>query len=112
MTEDEAKTKWCPFARDSNTGGNRIRYGAGSDDAPPPEYGGEAAAEFPCIASACMAWRWSEAKRTAAFLEAVQRHMAAQPRPNFNTAVQAVYAETGGQFERVEGHCGLAGAPQ
>lgn len=62
-----------------------------------------------CVASKCSAWRWSEAKRTLAFLEAVQAHMKAQPKPNFNTSVAAVYAETGGQFERSEGYCGLAG---
>lgn len=56
-----------------------------------------------------MSWRWSEAKRSAAFLEAVQKHMQADPKPNFNRSVQAVYAERGGQFERVEGYCGLAG---
>ncbi len=40
MTEQEAKTKWCPFARSS--GSNR-----GTDDDP---FGR-------CIASRCMAWR-------------------------------------------------------
>lgn len=35
MTEEEAKTKWCPFARDV-------------DGAPTTN----------CIGSACMAWRW------------------------------------------------------
>lgn len=44
MTEDEAKTKWCPFARDSETAGNRSILTP--DDI-----------RFPCIASACMAWR-------------------------------------------------------
>lgn len=101
MTEDEAKTKWCPFV----TAGAYARERMTSD-----EQSGENATR--CIASACMAWRWSEPKRTAAFLEAVQAHMKRQVKPNFNTSVQAVYAETGGQFERVEGHCGLAGAPQ
>lgn len=65
---------------------------------------------YNCCASACAAWRWSEAKRSAAFLEAVQAHMQGMAKPNFNIAVQAVYAERGGQFERVEGYCGLAGA--
>lgn len=57
MTEDEAKTKWCPFARDSETAGNRVRYGA-PGEAVEDDYRTEAAAQFPCIASACMAWRW------------------------------------------------------
>jgi len=103
VTEEEAKQRWCPFARIDSTAANRPNPGDNFD----PSAGWP-----PCIASACMAWRWSEAKRTAAFLEAVQQHMAGQAKPNFNTAVQAVYAERGGQFERSEGYCGLAGAPQ
>ena len=107
MTEDEAKTKWCPFARPGSVRpeecgevrGNRMMQG-------------EVDTGALCVASACMSWRWSEAKRTAAFLEAVQAHMQASAKPNFNTAVQAVYDETGGKFERVEGYCGLAGSPQ
>lgn len=103
MTEDEAKTKWCPHARVDSTSSNRPNAGDNCDTS----------AGWPgCIASACSQWRWSEAKRTAAFLEAVQKHMRAQAKPNFNTATQAVFAEKGGQFERTEGQCGLAGAPQ
>ena len=52
LTEDEAKTKWCPFVRasiyeaaDNDVSGNRA--------GPLRESGG-------CIASACMAWRWGE----------------------------------------------------
>lgn len=90
MTEDEAKTKWCPKA-----GENRFNR-----------------QDEQCLASACAVWRWSEAKRSAAFLEAVQARMQGQSKPNFNTAVQEVYADTGGRFARVEGYCGLAGEGQ
>lgn len=90
MTEDEAKTKWC----------------VQSFATPQIDHVREAG-PWTCAGSACMAWEWSEAKRTFAFLEAVQRHMQTQDKPNFNTATQAVFAETGGQFERVEGDCGL-----
>lgn len=55
MTEDEAKTKWCPFVRAVLPGttlpaGNR---GVGPD-------GTEGVKGARCIASACMAWRWDE----------------------------------------------------
>lgn len=45
MTEDEAKTKWCPFAKPSET--SALRY----VDASRPQHS-------LCIGSACMAWRW------------------------------------------------------
>lgn len=46
MTEDEAKTKWCPFARSAPSRGAVIynRDGAGNP-------------YVLCIGSACMAWR-------------------------------------------------------
>ena len=51
MTEDEAKTKWCPFTRamaaSVSTSPNRLLDGA-------PHRGSM------CIGSACMAWRWHQ----------------------------------------------------
>lgn len=107
MTEEEAKTKWCPFSRAPQATADISAPWVGGCNA---DHEGKIWPRHLCRASDCMSWRWSEPKRTAAFLEAVQKHMQAQDKPNFNTAVQKVYAETGGQFERVEGHCGLAGA--
>jgi len=106
MTEDEAKTKWCPHAIASHTNPRQRHYldsDGGSTEPTGPFI-------FNCLGNQCSQWRWHEPKRTAAFLEAVSAHMRTQSKPNFNASVQAVYAETGGQFERIEGFCGLAGA--
>jgi hypothetical protein len=46
MTEDEAKTKWCPAFRGNDHGVNR------------PLDLDTNALMGRCIASACMAWRW------------------------------------------------------
>ena len=46
-TEDEAKTKWCPHAVASHTD-PRGGFRKGDEDRDPT---------FPCLGSACMAWR-------------------------------------------------------
>jgi hypothetical protein len=57
VTEDEAKTKWCPFAR---VGSGASGLGSLNRDAHPDSMFGRN--QLPqlsmCIASACMAWRW------------------------------------------------------
>ena len=63
MTEEEAKTKWCPFVRGvfgknqndsfdlkSNTVHNRVLLDTGDVGIHPA---------MNCIGSACMAWRWA-----------------------------------------------------
>lgn len=62
LTEEEARKKWCPFARDIlSAGGNRAAYGgAGAEpdsEECHEEYEAEMADQYPCLASACMAWR-------------------------------------------------------
>jgi len=52
MTEEQAETKWCPFARVTaadGTGGNRYRMDIDA---------AEAACFTKCIGPHCMAWRW------------------------------------------------------
>lgn len=49
LTEDEAKTKWCPHAVASHTDPRRGFHAGETRD----EYC------FTCIASECMAWRWA-----------------------------------------------------
>lgn len=89
MTEEEAKTKWCPFARvggpmQSEAEGTSYNRWHGSD--------GTTAAMLAenhitlCIGSACMAFRWSNG---------------AYPLPNDPPSIS----------ERYTGYCGLAGRP-
>lgn len=84
LTEEEAKTKWCPFAR-------RMPYAEAAEASEidkigiNPDYVDEMRAMYPCIASACMAWRWvEELDKDAPGDEAV--------------------------FKRERGYCGLAGS--
>lgn len=55
MTEDRAKEKWCPFSRvalDEGMAANRTAsMGRGGY--------ADIAEETRCLASGCMAWRWS-----------------------------------------------------
>ena len=85
-TENEAKTKWCPFARITNHHGtvsfNRFLKRNGEvvqDDAT-------------CIGSACMAWEWAEEE----YHDALER---------FEERVEPAEAP------RPKGYCGLAGKP-
>lgn len=53
MTEDEAKTKWCPLVRTGLTAGMSVnRHVADAPDAIDGVYD-----ETRCRASGCMAWR-------------------------------------------------------
>lgn len=58
MTEDEAKLRWCPFARvtDNGCATNRHAGTKKGKDGKPRILRGNAL----CIASECMAWRWDE----------------------------------------------------
>ncbi len=119
MTEEEAKTKWCPFSRSiavlgSADGDVMPVAGAYPHNRIHPPREKEPIwhdTAHACVASECMAWRWHEAKRTEAFVAAVQVHMKRQTRPNYQAAMQEVFAERGDTFQRSEGFCGLAGQP-
>jgi len=91
MTEDEAKTKWCFAAVASHTDPRR-----GFEPPPEPSTDGiiyrdknapaSTPKQFPCIASACMAWRWASWK-------------------------QRVTSYDPGYGDKTNGYCGLAGKP-
>lgn len=81
MTEDEAKTKWCPFAISAVNEGsaNRMVF------TQLPAIGGATQA-VNCISSACMMWRWDKEWQ------------------KFDDVIQATPSNT-------SGYCGLAGKP-
>lgn len=55
-TEQQAKEKWCPMARDSETAGNRSQQY--------PEH-----IAFNCLGSECMFWRWGPDSEDGIILE-------------------------------------------
>lgn len=91
MTKDEAKTKWCP------------QTGPRFDKALHPNQC--------CLGAVCMAWRWSRAKETKAYLDAVHARVK-ETGENFNVATNKVWARLASTFEQTEGYCGLAGKPE
>jgi hypothetical protein len=90
VTDDEARMKWCPFAKvASELGGSFNRYTRGE------AVGGPAN----CIASDCMAWR--------------TRHQwldNAQEEPDWVSYAPYAFAPGDGQ-ERDNGYCGRIGEP-
>lgn len=106
MTEDEAKTKWCPFVRVDSTASNRVAFDEFSANDDPC-----------CIGSACMAWRSKERQ-----VERVQTGLGQLPVPyeRFEREgwrqVDRPYRGADGLFyertiSEATGYCGLAGAP-
>ena len=83
MTEEEAKTCWCPFARDSRV----VRA---------ENPGGDRSTGFCCIGSACMAWRRGGEQKFR----------------DRRTGKLSDRDMTGnGEWIDVAGYCGLAGLP-
>lgn len=88
MNEEEAKQKWCPHAFASHTD---PRNGFQDEDETRTK-------TFPCIASKCMAWRWTCPVDT-------QGYKSSPHPPSGNlVSLRAKHTET-------EGYCGLSGAP-
>lgn len=99
MTEDEAKTKWCPFARVDNTASNRPDATGSFNEAGWP----------PCVASACMAWRTVAEERHTGLgsLDKLDYERGAGGWRFEDTRGSGYTAIRGGG-----GFCGLAGRPE
>lgn len=86
MTEDEAKTKWCPFARVAPPGNGGNRYSFDTDTMSGPY--------ARCLGSLCMAWRaGGERIPTGGFIDQSGQNQV------------TTYSDAPG------GYCGLAGRP-
>lgn len=92
MTEDEAKTKWCPAFRGNDHGINR-------------RFELETASIGNCLGSACMAWRWAKGVSVA---EAAAK--IATEGGDWRCAIALRDAQEAMRPD--DGFCGLAGAPQ
>lgn len=91
LTEEEAKTKWCPEAR-ANAGRTAIGTTLNRDDNGAPFVG------CYCIGSACMAWRWRDPAPE------IEIFVAGEGNADFVRRRDRILAG------RV-GYCGKAGAP-
>lgn len=87
MTEDEAKTKYCP--------------------SPGARENGHGMPDAMCIGSACMAWRWKRSDATRTKIEAIRdyRDRTGETLQAAKDAVERDWVEP-----KTEGYCGLAGA--
>lgn len=94
MTEDEAKTKWCPFTRVVVAFADTMSQAATANRDQPSTYGAYPGPTS-CIGSVCMAWRWAQPGIVAGLdLSGTAEEVAAR------------YPDA-----KSDGYCGLAGAP-
>lgn len=109
MTEDEAKTKWCPMSR------NAVAVGPAGDievaDNRLPGTG-EARGMPVCIGSACMMWRWGEPDREKFWvsLDGKPEELWSWDPTTNGTYGQRVKVRK--STEGRKGYCGLAGNPE
>lgn len=96
LSNKAASEKWCPMVRLRTIADAIERLDGGG---------------YACIGDGCMAWRWSRAKETAAYLDAVRTRMK-ETGEDFNKCTVKVWAESGSSFEQTEGYCGLSGRPE
>ena len=105
MTEDEAKTKWCPFVRlvflsqadPATYVGNRFEW---TDLELGDELDGQRMSGL-CIGSECMAWRWTNSPERIKEHELLNKKGVGQPGRENKPWPEGQPA----------GYCGLAGKP-
>lgn len=98
MTEEEAKTKWCPFVRlIPATDQHRVATNRGEYAGDKPKYSDSG--NTCCVASACAAWRWAKAFSDGSGFETS---------PNLG---MAKFQAQNSSKKEVVGYCGLAGKP-
>src|ERR1700753_3077279 len=113
MTEDEAKTKWCPFARSMISIENRGNpLAVASANRFPGDTSGSEKGSL-CVASGCMAWRCFPREDGESLLDAIRRHRAEH---NSELRVAKDYVEAHPEYRRTsnalpQGYCGRAGKP-
>lgn len=96
LTEEEAKTKWCPETRIHEVRGAGVYVNKPITDENP--HGHANAASVMCIGSACMAWRWAT---NGGHYEAVA--------PNHHGPSFARLVPGTGTLSTTHGYCGKAG---
>lgn len=106
MTEEEAKTKWCPFARIFPAG----EFYQSTNGADLPSLTADDMRPLSrCIASACMAWRWGEDERGEILEEKAAVPGTYLPGPDWDFDLPRDAWVLRARIRH--GHCGLAGKP-
>lgn len=101
MTEEEAKTKWCPFVRITPESEG---FHPTSNREQPMLKTNDAGVISMCIGSHCMAWRWS------------RRGMVEVPEKTFGPEAKSIMSASDAALLKQDGtpvpdlgYCGLAG---
>lgn len=105
MTEEEAKTKWCPFARATSASGHAAWNRISDHEGTPDRVRATVVEATRCVGGMCMAWRVRER-----YSHAEESNAATCPEGEGWMA-----ADDGGWVRAVHtpvGFCGLTGAPQ
>ena len=92
LTEDEAKERWCPFARYSHD--NAPASNRWNQMEPPEEPYALKPVACRCIGSVCMAWRWGQKRN-----------------PDWDPLNNGLHSPAAYVVDTERGFCGLAGRP-